>query len=116
MSERGGAMSGGIPLRCFCGAEVKVDPNGKPKRCEKCRTIGMALETRAVFFVRSEGEWVEAETFCEVCRRPLLEEQAVKQFADINLCDKCKWSDEQLAKLRAEQKAGEEAITRGEGP
>ena len=98
-------MSGQISLRCFCGAEVKVDPGGKPRRCDKCRTIAMALEVKieAVFFVRSEGEWVEAETTCEACGRPLLQEQVVQQFDDVDLCEKCQWTPEQLAKLRAEE-------------
>jgi len=100
-------MSGQIPLRCFCGGEVKVDPDGKPRRCGKCRTVAMALETQAVFFVRSEGEWVRAETCCDGCGRPLLQEQVVQQFEDVRFCHKCKWSDEQLAKVRAEQTAAE---------
>lgn len=96
-------MSRQIPLRCWCGGEIKVSPNGKPRRCEKCRTVAMALETKAVFFVRADGEWVPAETVCEGCGRPLLQEQVVQQFDDVDLCEKCKWTPEQLAKLRAEE-------------
>ena len=102
-------MSGQIPLRCWCGGEIRLDPDGKPRRCGKCRTVAMALETKieAVFFVRSEGEWVRTEIFCDGCGRPLLQEQVVQRFEDVQFCEKCKWSDEQLAKLRAEQTAAE---------
>jgi hypothetical protein len=76
-----------IPIQCGCGSVVLVTAE-KVTRCKKCGT-GHSISVEHVKLVRSDGEWVVADCFCEGCGKALLYDQAKPAGGPEDSCYLC---------------------------
>jgi hypothetical protein len=83
-------------IHCGCGGWVEIpEEGGRVVKCRRCGT-GWRLRVQAVAMERSDGEWNEAERFCEHCGKGLScddaecidAEDGVYQCRDRKACEK----------------------------